>query len=67
MFKKLFGGSSAKPVEQKVDAIQTMHTLRDQIEINEKRIKKVETDMKNCVTQALEKKKAKDVRGTNYF
>jgi len=37
--------------------------LQDQIENVEKRSKKIEADMKRLMSEALEKKKAKDTRG----
>jgi len=40
-----------------------MQKLQDQIENVEKRSKKIEADMKRLMSEALEKKKAKDTRG----
>ena len=40
-----------------------MNKLSDQIENVEKRTKKIEADMKRLMSEALEKKKAKDTRG----
>ena len=67
MFKKLFGGSSGQPKKgqpaQVMDPSDTMAKLSDQIEIVEKRAKKIDADMKNHVQNALTKKKAGDQRG----
>lgn len=66
MFKKLFGSSSSSKqaaAQQKVDPMETMEKLRDQIETVEKRSKKLDADMKRLVEEALAKKKAKDDRG----
>ena len=41
--------------------------MQDQIENVEKRSKKIEADMKRLMSEALEKKKAKDTRGKYYL
>ena len=67
MFKKLFGsGSAAKQQAPQIDPHETMNKLSLQIENVEKRTKKIEADMKRLMSEALEKKKAKDTRG-KYF
>lgn len=68
MFKKLFGSSSGgagpkKPVQAQIDPHETMNKLSDQIENVEKRIKKIDADMKRLLEEALQKKKQKDTRG----
>jgi hypothetical protein len=64
MFKKLFGsGTAAKQQAPQIDPHETMNKLSDQIENVEKRTKKIEADMKRLMSEALEKKKAKDTRG----
>ena len=44
-----------------------MNRLGEQIENVEKRIKKIDADMKRLTMEALEKKKAKDTRGKPLF
>jgi len=68
MFKKLFGSSNASDKKKaaeapKVDPMQAMDKLQDEIRKAELRTGKIEADMKNLVKEALEKKKAKDQRG----
>ena len=61
MFKKLFGSSKPKQeAKPQLDPHETIDKLNEQIENIKKRIKKVEVDMKNLTTEALEKKKQKD-------
>ena len=65
MFKKLFG--SSKPTkaqaQPQMDPQQTMEKLSEQIDIVEKRAKKIDADMKRHLSDALAKKKAGDQRG----
>ena len=64
MFKKLFGSSQPKAQAQpQMDPQQTMEKLSEQIEIVEKRAKKIDADMKRHLQDALAKKKAGDQRG----
>lgn len=70
MFKKWFGSSGGwNDPQNKSDAApimephEQMNKLVDQIELVEKRIKKIDVDMKNLLTEALTKKKANDKRG----
>ena len=71
MFKKLFGngGSASKPQAQpaSVDVSSTMEKLDNQIENIDKRGKVLENQMNALKMEALQKKKAKDTRGTKYF
>ena len=67
MFKKLFGGGSSQPAQQKsapVDASKTMEQLDNQIESVDKRAKVLENKVRGLKVEALTKKKAKDQRGT---
>ena len=68
MFKKLFGGGSAqpqaaaaRPVPQ--DPAGTINRLDEQIATIEKRVKVMETKIKDAKANALAKKKAGDQRG----
>jgi hypothetical protein len=67
MFKKLFGSNNnaaqKKTAQPQLDPHETMNKLSEQIETVEKRIKKIDADMKRLLQEALEKKKAKDTRG----
>jgi hypothetical protein len=64
MFKKLFGATDKKKqAAPEIDPIETMNKLSGQIEIVDKRVKKIDADMKNHVAAALQKKKAGDQRG----
>lgn len=68
MFKKLFGSNDkakAKTQEPQMDPSATMDKLSEQIEIVEKRAKKIDADMKRHVSDALAKKKAGDQRGSH--
>ena len=70
MFKKLFGGSTGpakKQAQPTIDPAETMNKLSDQIEIVEKRAKKIDEDMKKYTVEALQKKKAGDQRGKDTF
>lgn len=72
MFKKLFGSSNnttaAKKAAPQMDPHETMNKLTEQIETVEKRVKKIDADMKRLLEEALQKKKAKDTRGMyNYY
>ena len=64
MFKKLFGsGSGGEPAKKQaaaVDPYETMNKLNEQIENVEKRVKKIDADMKRLLEEALAKKKQKD-------
>lgn len=66
MFKKLFGAGSSAPKKQaapQLDPQETMDKLSTQIETVEKRVNKVDQDMKKFTQEALAKKKAGDQRG----
>jgi len=64
MFKKLFGSSQPKAqAAPQMDPQQTMEKLSEQIDIVEKRAKKIDADMKRHLQDALAKKKAGDQRG----
>ncbi len=64
MFKKLFGATDKKKqAAPELNPLETMQKLKEQIEIADKRVKKLDADMKNHLTAALQKKKAGDQRG----
>jgi hypothetical protein len=69
MFKKLFGGNG-KPSQQappKVDPMQTMEKLGNQIENVEKRAKVLENKVNALKMEAIQKRKGKDNRGIQSF
>ena len=65
MFKKLFGGDKKKAQEAapQKNPQETMDHLGNQIDIVDKRLKKIEMDQKRHIQEALAKKKAGDIRG----
>ncbi|TNV75579.1 hypothetical protein FGO68_gene16148 [Halteria grandinella] len=65
MFKNLFGALKAKPQQPASipDPHSALQRISDQIDNIEKRIKKIEVDMKTFLEEALCKKRANDQRG----
>jgi hypothetical protein len=54
MFKKLFGAQDKKKqAVPEINPIETMQKLKEQIDIADKRVKKIDADMKNHVAAAL--------------
>jgi len=61
MFKKLFGATDKKKqAAPEINPLETMQKLKEQIEVVDKRVKKLDVDMKTHVATALQKKKAGD-------
>ena len=64
MFKKLFGApDKKKQAAPEINPIETMQKLKEQIEVVDRRVKKLDVDMKAHNAAALQKKKAGDQRG----
>lgn len=64
MFKKLFGATDKKKqAAPEINPLETMQKLKEQIEVVDRRVKKLDVDMKAHVAAALQKKKAGDQRG----
>ena len=54
MFKKLFGATDKKKqAAPEINPLETMQKLKEQIENVDKRVKKLDVDMKTHVTSAL--------------
>lgn len=77
MFKKLFGSgfgtstnttvSNKAAQQQEINHLETMEHIDQSIANVDKRIKKLEADMRSLLQEALAKKKAKDTRGNITF
>jgi hypothetical protein len=54
MFKKLFGATDKKKqAAPEINPLETMQKLKEQIEVVDKRVKKLDVDMKAHVAAAL--------------